>query len=174
MSGPNISLFVWKYSSPYFFLFFSIILNSSLIQFSLMGILLMPETFLKKRYLCYWRHAQRFLNTLRCFLWILAKLHLVNHLQNHVSFGSNGVNLSERCYFLSLARYFNNLNVYGLQSLLKFHLLILFELVLQLVLCHSLLLLSRTSVDNNKINFFKHVNFLILKESRQMKILFFN
>ena len=64
----------------------------------------MPLIFQKKQHL-YWCHSQPSLNIIRCFLGILIKLHLVTHLsvlssellKTNRLFGTNGVNLSERC-----------------------------------------------------------------------------
>ena len=61
---------------------------------------------------------------------------LLESRKTNILFGTKAVNFSERYSFLLLISSFNSVNVYLLQSLLKCHLMILFELILPLVLYH--------------------------------------
>ena len=149
ISGANINLFLQKYSSSYSFLFFSITLNSfkaicsiffdgstfnaSNLSEKTASLLVPSTTFLKYSLLLSMNFSKAtFGESCSSSFSVLS----TESLKSNISFGNNGVNLSKRRSFLFLIRYFNKENVYLFQSLLKFHLLILFELVLPLVLCH--------------------------------------
>ena len=65
----------------FYFCSFYVIPSKQFAQIFLIGVLLMHLIFRKLR--LYWCHSQPFLNDIRCFLWILLKLHLVIHLYLH-------------------------------------------------------------------------------------------
>ena len=95
-------------------------------QFSLIGwnIFNVSNLFWKKRHF-YWCHPQLFLNTSHLLSMNLSKATFgesssssfsvlfsepLEPLKANISFGTNGVNLSERCSFLSLIKSFNSVN----------------------------------------------------------------